>query len=132
MANNFGAFLALIMTIVMVPALLWLLIQSLRASHYNKPVREGMNRAYQGIQNLKLNGSTTGNTGRMHLANAQEHFDMARTAIQNSRYKEALTHVQLAELNIKEASRYYKITGNHPIPPSGRLITEGSGLVWLG
>lgn len=132
MANNFGAFLALIMTLVMVPAVLWLLIQSLRASYYNKPVREGMNRAYQGLQNLKLNGTTKVNTGRMHLANAQEHFDMALKAIHNSRFKEALVQVQLTELNIQEASRYYVITGNHPIPPSGRLITEGSGLVWLG
>ncbi|MBX9941213.1 MAG: hypothetical protein K2Y32_18260 [Candidatus Obscuribacterales bacterium] len=132
MANNFGAFLALIMTLVMVPAVLWLLIQSFRASYYNKPVREGMNRAYQGLQNLKLNGTTKVNTGRMHLANAQEHFDMALKAIQNGRFKEALVQVQLTELNIQEASRYYVITGNHPIPPSGRLITEGSGLVWLG
>lgn len=132
MNSTFPQFLALMLALTVLPAVCWLIYLSVQAHRFNKPVREGMNRAYRELQNLKLNGTSRINTGRMHLADADSHFQMAQNCIHNGSYAQALVQVKLTLANLDEAARYFDITGNHPIPPSCRIISEGSGLVWLG
>ncbi|HMY54269.1 MAG TPA: hypothetical protein PL112_16165 [Candidatus Obscuribacter sp.] len=132
MDSTFPQFLAFMLALTMLPALGWLVFQSVQARRFNKPVREGMNRAYKELQNLKLNGTSRVNTGRMHLADADTHFQMALDCIHKGHYSQALVQVKLTQANLDEAAKYFDIKGNHPIPPSCRIVSDGSGLVWLG